>query len=320
MKPLLRFFGKAKARTEDSAPWFTELYFDLLGYEGNQTFEEVLQPWLPKAEQAIQALEQYKQIHFPPFPYEVKDEDLWRWYALNRVNDYLLLSFQTRPDFYQAPLRQSEGWIGWMSNVGHNRLIHQPVNVVEPHEYLQFFTSLGFTSFTEAPFSPFFHEIVEVVESPEQSEPVVVDHVYWPGLRFGDMLFSRAGVRVRSAPGVLDKEIAENSRLYFTFWRARRETKDLSHGWGSNSQWRTDFRRDYRSANGFHYNVDGKYRLDENYFDSLPEHNQTLAEDGLSLDERIELLTNRCLVRCRKNDQDLWPFYDKFDEITNSST
>jgi hypothetical protein len=202
------------------------------------------------------------------------------------------MSFQTAPDFYQAPSRQSEDWLSWMKRVGHDRLINQPVNRIEPADYLQFFTSLGFTPVAIAPYSPFFHEIVEVIESPGLSEPMLVDHVYWPGLMFGDMLFSRAGVRVRSAPGVLDKEIAENSRLYFTFWRARRETKDLSHGWCSNSQWRTSFRRDYRSANGFHYNVAGRYRLDETYFDSMPEHDLSLGEDGLSLDERIELLTN----------------------------
>jgi len=320
MKSLLRFFGKAQATSEESAPWFSELYFELLDYTGNHPFTEVIDPWREKAEQAIQPLKHYKQIHFPPYPYEVKDEDLWRWYGLSRVNDYLLFGFQARPDFYRAPSRQSEKWLSWMKYTGHRRLIDQPVTAVESSEYLEFFSSLGFTTLAEAPYKPFFHEIVEVVESPEQSEPIVIDHVYWPGLMFGDMLFSRAGVRVRSLPGVLDKEVAENSRLYFTFWRARRETEDLSHGWGSNSQWRTRFRRDYRGDNVFHYNVDGKYWLDESYYDSMPDDLPPRGDGLTLLDERIELLTNRCLVRCRKDDHDLWPFDDKFDEPTTSFT
>jgi len=158
VKPLLRFFGKAKAPLKESIPWFIELYFDLLKYEGALPFEEVIQPWRPKAEQATAALEQYKQMNFRTYPYEVKDEDLWRWYALSRVNDYLLMSFQTRPDFHQAPSRQSEDWLSRMRGVGHDRLINQPVNRIEPSDYLQFFNSLGFTSFAEAPYSPFFHD------------------------------------------------------------------------------------------------------------------------------------------------------------------
>jgi hypothetical protein len=319
MNPLLRVFEQVKAPFKKKVPWFRELYLELLMYEGERPFERVIRPWQSKAERAIEALDQYKWINSSTNPYEVEMEDLWRWYALSRVNDYLLLSFQTRPDFYQEPSRHDKNWLNPENTAAHERLIHQPGARIEPDEYLRFFTSLGFTSFAEAPYSPFFHEIVEVVESPGLAEPIVVDHVYWPGLMFGDMLFSRAGVRVRSAPGALDKEIAENSILYFTYWRARRRTKDNSHGWGSNSQWRTNFYRNYRSANGLHYNVDGKYPLNESYFDSLPEHDRELGEDGLSLDERIELLTNRCFVRSRKDDEPYWPFYDKFDEFTTPS-
>jgi len=45
--------------------------------------------------------------------------------------------------------------------------------------------------------------------------------------------------------------------LYFTYLRRSRPTCDLSHGWGSNSQWSTDFRRDYAGGGMLHHNVDG---------------------------------------------------------------
>jgi hypothetical protein len=320
MKPFLRLFGNAVAPAEKNIPWFRDLYLDLLAYEGGRPFDNVIQPWQPKAERAIQALDRFRQRNSPANPYDVKDEDLWRWYALSRVNDYLLMSFQTRPDFYQAPSRQNKDELTPANGAARERLLNRPENRVGPEEYLRFFTSLGFASFAEAPYNPFYHEIVEVIETSGLSEPIVVDHVYWPGMMFGEMLFSRAGVRVRSAPGVLDKEIAENSNLYFTFWRARRKTSDLSRGWGHNSQWRTNFYRNYRDGDGFHYNVDGMYRLDETYSESLPEDDRAHLEDGLSLDERIELLTNRCFVRSRKDGEDYWPYYDKYDEPTTPTT
>src|SRR5262249_25979293 len=215
MNPLLRVFGKMKAPFNKETPWFRELYFNLLTYEGSQPFHKVIRPWQSKAEEAIRALGAYMQMNSPTNPYEVKNEDLWQWYALSRVNDCLLMSFQTRPDFYQAPSRENKYWLNTTNNEAHKRLINQPDNRIEREEYLRFFTSLGFTLFAEAPYNPFYHEIVEVEETPGLSEPIVVDHVYWPGLMFGEMLFSRAGVRVHSSPGELDKETAENSVLYF---------------------------------------------------------------------------------------------------------
>ena len=48
---------------------------------------------------------------------------------------------------------------------------------------------------------------------------------------------------------------------------------DLSHGWGHNSQWRTDFRRDYEESAELHYNVDGRWLIGE----PLPEGEEDLA-------------------------------------------
>src|SRR6266550_1650701 len=97
-------------------------------------------------------------------------------------------------------------------------------------------------AFDERPYSPFFHEIVRQ---------------FWPGLMFGSMMFARAGVGVRCHPTILRKDVAETSPMYFTYSRRRRLTVDLSMGWGHNSQWRTNFRRDYVDGDVYHFNVDG---------------------------------------------------------------
>jgi hypothetical protein len=37
-------------------------------------------------------------------------------------------------------------------------------------------------------------------------------------------------------------------------------------------------------------------------------------DDGLALDERIELLINRCFVRCTKDHWGLFPYDDRYAE------
>jgi len=51
--------------------------------------------------------------------------------------------------------------------------------------------------------------------------------------------------------------VAARSCLYWAWWRRNRKVVDLSHGWGHNSQWATDFRRDYLTDEDLHYNIDG---------------------------------------------------------------
>lgn len=76
--------------------------------------------------------------------------------------------------------------------------------------------------------------------------------------------------------------VAERSTLYWAWWRRNRSTHDRSHGWGGNSQWRTDFRRDYRADGQLFYNVDAAHRVDRADGEDLP------------LDDLLELLRYRC--------------------------
>ena len=230
--------------------------------------------------------------------------ELWQWYALSRVSDRLLIGLQAADDFYCSPQQCLEALPEreWRRS-----------SIITGEQYAAFFAALGLTPFYHLLFSPFYHEIVEVVEDPNLTGKPVIDRVFWPGFLFGEMLFTRAGVGVRRPPGFCRKDIAENSCLYFTNRRLHRKTEDLSHGWGSNSQWATKFRRDYDAGGAFHYNVDGEHPLGPHYEASFGPAGQGTYGD-FTLEERVELLTHRSFVRCTKDDRDCWPYDDTFHE------
>jgi hypothetical protein len=254
-----------------------------------------LEPWLPRARPLMAELGRYREWSASR---TAQKEDLWQWYALSRANEVLIGGLAGALPHASAHLRQDlqrrDALFQYESLVGGT------VPRLSAEEYRGFFEALGFSLFGGGDFSPFRHEIVEVVD--DGSSSITVERTFWPGLTFGELLFSRAGVRVRS--GALKKPLAERSPLYFTWWRPHRDTEDLSHGWGSNSQWRTEFRRDYQSGGKLHYNVDGKWPVEAEVVQR--------ADSDLSVEERIELLTHRCFVRCDKRPWGRWPFGDRY--------
>ncbi|MFG2533360.1 hypothetical protein [Streptomyces sp. NPDC048516] len=205
-------------------------------------------------------------------------------YALSRVSDVLLLGFQSAGDIAgttsSGPSRPGRrlDWPG-----------------VSRSEYVDFFARLGMTAFDDEDaavgvFDPFFHEIVEVEQADDPDAPIRITRVVWPGLMLGDLLFSRAGVRVLAGRNHAQHGVADRFPLYWTFRRNYRPTVDESHGWGSQSQWATDFRLDYRTSTAQRLNVAGDADID------AP---QALSEDAaqLTIGERRELLRHRCLLR-----------------------
>lgn len=211
--------------------------------------------------------------------------DLNDLYALSRVNEYLLLPFQPVAEV-------GDDWMG-------------PIITLE--EYRQFMLSLEFTEINQVEFHPFFHEIVEVEQTRDSNEPITILETFWPGFMLGTMLFSRAGIKVRGGVNHIRKEVAEQSTLYWTYIRRNRPVDDLSHGWGSNSQWRTTLRRDYHTETAFYYNID---EMSEEGTTTLP----ALYQEALTADERIELLRNRCFIKTTKPHQDLFPYNDFYIE------
>ena len=135
----------------------------------------------------------------------------------------------------------------------------------------------------------------------------------WPCVMLGNMLFSRGGVDVCAGKTIFKPGIADASTLYWADRRKGRPVNDLSHGWGSNSQWRTSFRRDYVVGDTRFYNVDGKYDLAAQAADAADAGRSPV----LTLAERIELLTQRCLVSSTTAHDDLFPYDDCWREAAD---
>ncbi len=262
---------------------YRQLYDDLMDFSGAAVYQDVLAPWIeahPKERDWLRAFGKRTGDPFPP----ATIEDLWRLYAVSRVNELLLYRYQPSsadgtPSYESPELSISD--------------------------YERFAADLSLEPVPASQFSPFFHEIVTDEPSADSGAPITVVAEYWPALMLGDMMFSRAGVAVRGGSDCVDSEIAASSTIYWAFRRKNRPYHDLSRGWGSNSQWRTSLRRDYRIRGRLHFNVDGKYDLGEG--GSLGPN-----EDGLSLAERLELLTNRCFIRTAKPHEGLWPYDGRY--------
>ncbi|MER5851332.1 hypothetical protein ABT126_31005 [Streptomyces sp. NPDC002012] len=80
-------------------------------------------------------------------------------------------------------------------------------------------------------FDSFLHEIVDVEQADDPHAPIRITQIVWPGLMLGQLLFSRAGVRVRAGANHAQCGVADRPPLYWTYLRRHRSTVDLSHGW-----------------------------------------------------------------------------------------
>ena len=260
---------------------YVKLYKTLLAYQGKDLYAEVLSHWLAESSAEIDWLKKFSAQSNAPVP-EADQETLWRLYALSRVNDLLLLIFQPKD-------AHSSDWLG---------------PTISRDEYRTFMNALGMREASPQAFSPFYHEIVIAEPAAKKASAISVTEFLWPGMMLGNMLFSRAGVRVNGGSDWLNCAIATTSTLYWAFRRKYRPHQDLSHGWGGNSQWRTRFRRDYHIGENYYFNVDGKNDLSA-------DQSAKNASNELSVAERIELVTNRCFILSEKPHDDRWPYDDK---------
>jgi hypothetical protein len=254
---------------------FQQLATDLSFYEGREIFVDVLEPWLRAHPQAKDWLASLIRRPGTPVP-SIQDDESWTLYALSRTLDTLIVAG----------------------------------DAVSPAQYTAFVEALGMKLLKPAQFSPFYHEIVQLERDASPASPVNILEFNWPCVMLENMIISRAGVRVSAGSQALVPGIADASTLYWTYWRKNRPNQDLSYGSGSNSQWRTSFRRDFVVGDTYYYNVDGRNDL-------MAQGDDTECE--LTRDERIELVTHRCFVRCTKPHNDLWPYHDRFVQVANST-
>lgn len=253
------------------------------GRRWNYLSLDLLLGWSARLAPLMQRLARHAPASARHLPSDEINEDLCHLYALSRVNDYLTMPFQ--PD---APNPQSIPAMPQLSAV----------------EYQQFWESLGVQLVQPDVFHPFYHEIAGALQADDPDEPIGVLDKLWPGLLFGDLLIARAGVTVWGGARHVRADIAPQSCLYFAHRRRYRPTTDLSIGWGSNSQWATSLRRDYRDAQAFYYNVDGTLDV---WVEST---NRPRTRDDLTPTERYELLRNRCFIVSARPPDDQFPYDD----------
>lgn len=256
-----------------------ELYHALRAYAGPAAYRDVLAPWIDEHVAAVREMLAPLAVHGGWRRVEyVWGDPLEQAYALSRVSDLLLLGFQSGlPPEIDTP---------WAHE------LHVPEPEREPRitedEYVGFLSALGMRRAEVARFDPFFHEIAAVEQTEDPAAPIELAEELWPCMMLGEMLFGRAGVRVRAGEQQAVVGIADRSTLHEVFLRRHRPTHDLSFGWGTNSQWKTDFRRDYLTAAVYQFNVDADTDIDET---------GEFGDTRLTPSERRDLLRHRCLVR-----------------------
>ena len=267
------------------------LFFELRDSAAGDWFDQIIGPWLEENRGVVEELREigsprnHKAHVVTRSAYFTVVEGL---YGLSRVLDVLVSPFQ--PESYDADL------LNW-TNPGKPWWTGQ---IPPPATLLRVASEAGWTEITESRFHPFFHEIVGVDEADDPAAaPELVSEV-WPGYFVGSMLLVRAGVIVRAGRDVLDPVVASSSCLYWAWWRRNRKVRDLSHGWGSNSQWGTDFRRDYWVDGELHYNVDGG-------------HSGHRIEQELDTGAARQLLRYRCSIQ-EDLGCDQWPYYERYIE------
>lgn len=249
------------------------LFADLLHYDGDRWADQVVRPWASVSGALIRELHDIgrPECRTARIRESRNYSPLEGLYAMGRVLDVLIAPYQ--------PVNDDPALLNWVSlEPWWTGFLPDRAALAALAEAIEA------APISEDRFCPFFHEIVAVEPADDpDSEPELVSEV-WPGYLVGSLLLARAGVVVRAGAHVMDPAVASRSRMYWAWWRRNRQPTDLSHGWGANSQWGTDFRRDYYAEGQLHYNVDwykhpGTEDLPEDVANELVRHRCSLLTD-----------------------------------------
>lgn len=273
------------------ARWFRELFDEQCAYGGESLYDDILAPWIDDTRASLEEAKALLDVEGDIKKDAHLEELSWNLYALSRVLDYAVWNLQPKAPEGERPETSPRDTCGLTSA-----------------ELSDFAESVGLTVVGRDAFHPFYNEPVFVEPSDDSADrPELVDSV-WPCLMLGNMLIYRGGVRIRSNSAELAKERAEKAPLFWSRYRRARLSMDLSLGWGSNSQWRTDFRRDFECGESFLYNADGFFSLNE------PRHKRDQFRADLPDDEWVHLLKYRYALAGNHNPHDLWPWNYRYVE------
>ncbi|XZF16557.1 hypothetical protein ACTHGU_10480 [Chitinophagaceae bacterium MMS25-I14] len=258
-----------------------DLYNKLLSDSGENVYERILKTWVEEND--------YKtylaglQVGTVP---DLAKEDIWELYALTRVLDMLTLRFQ--------PDNKADGsdWPGLELSLA---------------EYIAFNNLIGLNTEVPRSFNTFDCEIIEAREGEIDFH---IDTYLFPIVRLKNLIIKRAGVNISLNPHNYNLTIINNTTIYWAHRRKNRKYEDLSHGWGHNSQWRTDLRLDIETYDSFIYNLNGKFDLNN----VTPELSAELNTENLSIQEAIELVKFRHFIMSTKENGGLFPYNFKYKE------
>lgn len=255
-----------------------DLYHKIPGYKGDKILTELLLPWLEQ--------NRYREyLHALPLNKEMREEDNCELYAFSRVLDLLALS--SRPDSYPEDSEEKEP-------------------LLTTDEYIELAKSLGLDIEYPEQYDPFHCEIAIAIAGPLNFGIVGYQH---PVIKLKHLMIKRSPVAITLDPEVYDFNLINNATLYWTFRRSNRKTTDLSEGWGHNAQWHTGFRLDIETEQSYIYNLNGKFDL------SVPDPatREELKEQGLRLEDAIELVVNRQFIRCTQKYEYPFPYDFKYE-------
>lgn len=260
-----------------------DLYNQIIKYSEKNTLNDVLIPWIEENDYKNYLNQLSEQLVNNN---DISLEDSWELYALSRVLEIITLKFQ--------PNNRADGsdWLG---------------SEIEISAYKSFAENLGLQIVNNSDYHPFYCEIFEAIEG---NTNFLITEMFLPPLMLGNLLIKRGGVKVELNPLEYDLNLVNKSTIYWTYRRKNRKYQDLSHGWGSNSQWRTSFRFDFDLGDSFVYNSEGKINLNSIDDSGLKD----LGENNLLLEEAIEITKNRHFISCGKLDSDLFPYEFRYSE------
>ena len=263
-----------------------DLYLEILDFDGDHIFETMIKKWV--LENNYQSIISNISQKILSDKIVLSQNDIFELYALNRVLDVLTLQFQ--------PNNHADGeWLG------------PKISVLE---YIEFTHLIGLETFTPESFHTFNCEIMDVQAG--TCDFKIIEQ-YFPAVKLKNLIIKRAGVKLSLNPTHYDLELINQAAIYWTFRRKNRKYFDLSQGWGSNSQWGTDFRLDFETKDCFIYNILGKQDLNTPNSDTITE----LHDSNLEIEEAIELVKFRHFMACPKDDSDLFPYDYKYSQLKN---
>lgn len=255
-----------------------DLYHKIPKYKGNKILTELLLPWLTQ-----NGYREY--LHTLPVSEEITDGDNWELYALSRVLDVLALA--GRPGQY-------------------TEAFDRDAPLLTTNEYIELIEFLGLDISWPRHYHPFHCEIATAVPGEANFEIIESKH---PAIKLKNLMIKRSPVTITLKPKDYDLNRVNNATLFWTFRRSNRKTTDLSEGWGSNSQWRTEFRMDIETEQSYIYNLKNTLDLNELNEATITELNNY----NLTAEEAIELLVHRQFITCTQADNDQFPYDFRYE-------